>query len=93
MGYRALSVLCRCGRAPSSIDEVGLSDEHELVIHWWCDQCQRVVYASKSLTECWRDCPAAGSAAPPPRPVTHPADSGYDGDFLKTLGIRLLDEA
>ena len=93
MGYRPLSLLCRCGRAPASIDEVGLGDEHQLVIHWWCDECQRVVYASRPLLDCWRDCPAAGATGPPQYPVVLAGDCGYDGDFLKTLGIRQLDEA
>jgi hypothetical protein len=93
MGYRPLSLLCRCGRAPSRIDEVGLSDDHELVIHWWCEACQRVVYATRPLTECWRDCPDAGSAGPPRYPVVQSADCGFDGDFLKDLGISSLDEA
>jgi hypothetical protein len=93
MGYRHLSLLCRCGLAPSRIDEVGLSHDHELVIHWWCDACQRVVYASKPLTECWWDCPDAGSTGPPQYPVVHAADCGYDDDFLKSLGIRAIEEA
>ena len=93
MGYRHLSVLCSCGSAPSHVDEVGLTDDHQLVIHWWCEECRRVVYATKPLTECWEDCPRADSSGPPPRPVAPKADSGFDGDFLKSLGIRALEEA
>jgi hypothetical protein len=93
MGYRHLSLLCSCGRAPARIDEVGLSADRELVIHWWCDHCRRVVYASKPLRECWRDCPDAGSGGPPQYPVLRASGGGYDDEFLKTLGIRALEEA
>ncbi len=93
MGYRPLSLSCRCGRAPARIDEVGLTDCHELVIHWWCEACQRVVYASRPLSDCWRDCPTAATTGPTQYPVLQSADCGFDGDFLKDLGIRMLDES
>jgi hypothetical protein len=95
MGYRHLSLCCKCGQAPTRIDEVGLTDDHELVIHWWCEECKRVVYASKSLAECWQDCPK--SEAPVVQPERSEeqvaARSRYDDRFLKSLGIRLMDEA
>jgi hypothetical protein len=93
MGYRHLSLLCKCGQPPSRIDEVGLSDDHELVIHWWCEECRRVVYASKPLTECWEDCPEGESVAEERRPAAHASHGNYDDDFLKSLGIRALEEA
>ncbi len=100
MGYRHLSLCCKCGQAPTRIDEVGLTDDHELVIHWWCEECKRVVYASKSLAECWQDCPKSETAAEPER-VAQPqraadhnaARGGFDDRFLKSLGISMLDEA
>ena len=93
MGYRHLSLCCKCGQAPTRIDEVGLTDDHELVIHWWCEECKRVVYASKSLAECWQDCPTPETAVEPERAAAQSsARSGYDDRFLKSLGISLLDE-
>jgi hypothetical protein len=93
MGYRHLSLCCKCGQAPTRIDEVGLTDDHELVIHWWCEECKRVVYASKSLAECWQDCPKADVPVPVERPtVSSAAQSRYDDRFLKSLGIRVLEE-
>jgi hypothetical protein len=94
MGYRHLSLCCKCGQPPTRIDEVGLTDDHELVIHWWCDECKRVVYASKSLAECWQDCPQSEAGAPPqpsppPTPDQSAAHSRYDDRFLRSLGIRL----
>ena len=76
MSYRSFSLACRCGQAPSRIEEIGVSDEHELVIHWWCDECQKVVYAVKSLSDCWRECPHQETAP------------DFDSRFLESLGIR-----
>ena len=93
MGYRHLSLCCKCGQAPTRIDEVGLTDDHELVIHWWCEECKRVVYASKSLAECWQDCPK-----PEPRPEPEKVfaatvtQNKFDDRFLKSLGISMPDE-
>ena len=94
MGYRHLSLCCKCGQAPTRIDEVGLTDDHELVIHWWCDECKRVVYASKSLAECWQDCPKPELATEtrPKQATTLSTPSRFDDRFLKSLGIRVLDE-
>lgn len=76
MSYRHFSLECRCGEPPSRIEEVGVTDDHELVIHWWCDKCQKVVYASKSLADCWNE-------APPPDPPR----ADFDKRFLQDLGI------
>jgi hypothetical protein len=93
MGYRHLSLCCKCGQSPTRIDEVGLTDDHELVIHWWCEECKRVVYASKSLAECWQDCPKPELPVSPARPASVAAvPSRFDDRFLKSLGIRVLEE-
>ena len=81
MSYRHFSLRCGCGAAPARIEEVGVTDERELVIHWWCEECQKVVYASKSLSDCWRDCPR-----PPP-----PAPAGFDEQFLESIGVKLTE--
>ncbi|HKE27475.1 MAG TPA: hypothetical protein VKB88_34205 [Bryobacteraceae bacterium] len=75
MSYRHFSLQCRCGQPPSRIEEVGITDDHELVIHWWCDECNKIVYASKSLEECF-------AAAPPME-----TDANFDENFLTRLGI------
>jgi len=78
MSYRHFSLRCGCGAAPARIDEVGVTDERELVIHWWCQQCQKAVYASKALSDCWRECPRA-------------EDAGFDEQFLESIGVKLND--
>lgn len=89
MSYRHLSLSCRCGQAPSRIDEVGLTDDHEIVIHWWCEECKRVVYASKSLSSCWPDFPrdtlVAASRSEIPEETLQ---SAFDAQFLQQMGIR-----
>jgi hypothetical protein len=78
MSYRHFSLACRCGEPPSRIEEVGVTDDHELVIHWWCDQCKKLVYASKTLADCWREAPATEE--------TEIAD--FDKRFLERVGIK-----
>ena len=51
MSYHRLELCCGCGEPPDRIDEVGFTDEHELVIHWWCLRCSKVVYVSKRLDD------------------------------------------
>jgi hypothetical protein len=77
MSYRHFSLACGCGAAPARIEEVGVTDERELVIHWWCEDCQKVVYASKTLADCWRDCPPAEEAGK------------FDEDFLESIGVTM----
>ena len=77
MSYRHFSLACGCGAAPARIEEVGVTDERELVIHWWCEDCQKVVYASKTLADCWRDCPP-------------PEEAGnFDEHFLESIGVTM----
>ena len=55
-----------------------MTDDHELVIHWWCEDCRKVVWASKSLSDCWRECPKT--------------DEGpkFDAEFLHSIGVRMV---
>jgi len=59
---------------------VGVTDDHELVIHWWCDRCQKLVYASKTMAECWQ-------AVPAPSPGEM---ADYDKRFLERIGISSI---
>ena len=77
MSYRHFSLACRCGLPPSRIEEVGVTDGRELVIHWWCEDCKKLVYATKTLADCWRECP----------PVE--ASPEFDKQFLESIGVRL----
>jgi hypothetical protein len=88
MSYRHLALSCACGESPARIDEVGFTDEHDLVIHWWCSHCQRVVYTTKPLADCWQECPQPKAETPKskPKPATYKTD---DLVFLRALGIKI----
>jgi hypothetical protein len=88
MSYHHLDLCCGCGEPPDRIDEVGFTDEHELVIHWWCLRCRKVVYVSKHLTDCWRDCPG-------PEITKQDTQSAYrfsDELFLQSIGVRFPND-
>jgi len=87
MSYRHLRLACECGEVPDRILEVGFTADHEMVIHFWCSACHRSVYLSKSLSECWRDCPEP-EAVPQLRAAHAAETSAADAKFLQSLGIR-----
>jgi hypothetical protein len=90
MNYRHLSLHCHCGEIPDRIAEVGFTDDHCLVIHWWCTQCQKVVYISKSLTDCWRECPSPDHNLD--RVLPSLSADGYlkdDAEFLRSIGVQV----
>ena len=91
MHYRLLPVFCECGQPPSRITGVGLTANHELLIRWWCDGCNRTVYATKRLSECWKDCPQPSSVETA-LPGGCEFDAGEeDARFLAALGVKLFE--
>jgi hypothetical protein len=86
MSYRALDLECACGEAPSRIDEVGFTSAHELVLHWWCPRCERVVSVARALTDCWNDCPRP--EVPQPVMQSQRDYGAEDRLFLQSLGVR-----
>ncbi len=88
MKFRPFSLECDCGCAPSGLKSVGLTPEHELVIHWTCPACGESMYAVNALAECWRDCPPAEQVLEPV-----PADveeiRRADMEFLQSMRISL----
>jgi hypothetical protein len=90
MNYRHLTLTCQCGGKPDHIREVGFTDNHELVIHWWCAACSRVVCVAKPLSDCWRDCPSPDSRLDAQLLKLDGAANYGDEDvrFLKSMGVR-----
>jgi hypothetical protein len=81
MSYRPIPIQCpTCGETPARIEEVGLSGDRELVIHWWCAPCKRVMNNAIALTGCWELCP--------PPDVSPEMVERMDVRFLAALGIR-----
>jgi hypothetical protein len=90
MNYRHLSLHCQCGEIPDRIAEVGFTDDHNLVIHWWCPQCQKVVYVAKSLTDCWRECPSPSASLDRALPkLNRDAYEQQDAEFLRSIGVQV----
>jgi hypothetical protein len=90
MNYRHLALYCHCGEIPDRIAEVGFTDDHNLVIHWWCTQCQKVVYVAKSLTDCWRACPSPNHSLDHLLPKLIPdAHLDEDAQFLRSIGVQV----
>ena len=70
---------CYCGQVPEQILEVGFTSDHNLVIHYWCSACKRVIYTSRPLDDCRTMCP---------RPEEDPTlAAAEDAQFLQSLGI------
>jgi hypothetical protein len=90
MNYRHLPMRCECGEIPDHINEVGFSDDHQLVIHWWCSRCKRLVSLSKPLAECWRDCPSPEESLEARlESMAGPAEPAFsDLEFLRSVGVR-----
>ena len=89
MKYRRLSLRCACGRRTNRIGDVGFTAGHELVLHWRCSGCKRVMYVVKELSDCWRHCPQPRDA----EPVEQPGQLAFgpdDARFLRSLGVTLL---
>jgi hypothetical protein len=93
MNYRHLPLQCQCGEVPDHISEVGFSADHQLVIHWWCLRCRRLVYVVKPLADCWRDCPSTEDSLDTQlealEPVTDARESlDFDFEFLRSMGVK-----
>jgi len=86
MSYRPLPLSCYCGEVPDRILEVGFTSDRNMVIHFWCSSCSRVLFVSKSLEECAQYCPAPDDTA---IPLDH---AGEDARFLQSLGIACEPE-
>ena len=80
MGYRAMQLACYCGQAPDRILEVGFTSDRNLVVHFWCSACNRVLFLSHSLEECTQACPTLDA------PVQDRV-AADDARFLQSLGI------
>jgi hypothetical protein len=85
MQYQPLSLTCECGLAPLQFVQLGLTPEHQLVILWWCDACQRNICVLRDLADCWRECPKAEDLKEVAE-LSAAQMSENDSDFLRSLG-------
>lgn len=87
MRYQTLALHCECGMPTTRIRDVGFTADHQLILHWLCARCKRHVYALKSLSECWRDCPTHEDVRRIPDAAT-PVSPETDANFLRAVGIE-----
>jgi hypothetical protein len=66
---------------------VGLSTDHQLVIHWWCMACRKAMFVVKDLAECWEECPQPGDLGVTAIAAQDLERKREDADFLHRLGI------
>lgn len=92
MMFQSLLLRCECGRRTTRIREVGLTTDHQLVLHWKCPACKRYVYVVKSLSDCWRECPDSGHAGESAE-CKGEIFRGTDEMFLQSVGIKISDDA
>ena len=90
MKFRPFPLSCQCGLGPARIKQVGLSADHQLVIHWWCLQCRKAIYVVKDLRQCLEE--SAGAEYPDgcAEISTEASAPGGDASFLGSMGIRFL---
>ena len=77
-----MQLACYCGQAPDRILEVGFTSEGNMVVHFWCSACSRVLFISKSREEC-------AQAWPPPDAEAAKQSADADASFLQSLGIAV----
>jgi len=92
MKFQQLLLFCVCGRAASRIKQVGLTADHQLVIHWRCAQCRQYVYVVKALSDCWRDCPKPEDVGEIPELISDEVGEP-DASFLRSLSVSFPEEA
>jgi hypothetical protein len=84
MKFREMPLVCECGFAPILLKSVGFTTEFELVVHWKCSVCGKLVYVVKSLADCCRECPEEEAWEVMVPCAAAPFD---DAAFLRSLGI------
>ena len=93
MKFRPMPLVCECGFVPVRLKTVGFTSEYELVVHWRCIACGKLVYVVKPLADCVRDCPdEAGEPEPPMPDNSRDRRLSDDARFLSMMGIRLPSE-
>ena len=82
MSYQPMFLACNCGAIPSQILEVGFTDEREVVVHAWCENCQRVTCLTRPIADC-----APARQVPVACVVLESDCENGDASFLRSLGI------
>lgn len=87
MTYLTLSLECECGKAAGSVQEVGFTNDHQLIVRWRCTKCRKYAYVLKPLSECWKECPV-GPACDEILQAHLENVQEDDAKFLQAIGVR-----
>jgi hypothetical protein len=90
--FRPMPLICECGFIPIRLRSVGFTSEYELVIHWRCPACAKLVYAVKSLADCCRECPESEDSLEVALLNACSGPEASDAVFLHRLGIRFPED-
>ena len=88
MLFRKLSLQCPCGQPALAIKSVGLTDDHQLAIHWRCNMCRKLVYSVKPLTDCWKECPVDENTGIEIVDDYEDEHLSEDRRFLRSMGVN-----
>jgi len=77
-----MHLACYCGQAPDRILEIGFTSDRNMVVHFWCSACSRVLFKSQAIEECAAGCP-------PPDVEAETRSAKDDELFLQSLGIAV----
>ena len=90
MTYLTLSLECECGRSATSVQEVGFTNDHQLILRWRCTRCKKHAYVLKPLEECWKECPEeSGEAVEANVQGGHEEIPQSDAEFLQAIGVKI----
>lgn len=90
MTYLTLALECECGRSASSVQEVGFTNDHQLILRWRCPNCKKHAYVLKPLEECWKECPSELNLEDMLRATPESIEES-DAKFLQAVGVKLSD--
>jgi hypothetical protein len=94
MTYLTLSLECECGRSATSVQEIGFTNDRQLILRWRCTKCKKYAYVLKPLEECWKECPAEGEIeqnCAGKAEFTCEETQLSDAEFLQAIGVKLPD--
>ncbi|HLK51062.1 MAG TPA: hypothetical protein VKT49_23130 [Bryobacteraceae bacterium] len=90
MMYLTLSLECECGRSAASVQEVGFTNDHQLILRWRCTRCKKHAFVLKPLEECWKECPVeSGDAVDDSVQHSHEEIRQTDAEFLQAIGVTI----
>jgi hypothetical protein len=93
---RFMPLPLRCADCGSNtlirIRRIGLTGQHQLLVHFWCGACKRDVYQVFALADCWRECPKSEGELTVAELGTDDMMREPDTQFLRSLGVSYPDE-